>query len=121
MMNIADREDFRVHLERTNAGLFISRPVEGRVSGRRWIQFSRPLTDEDDKLIGITVLSLDPDHLQQTFAMLNVGGGGAITLFREDGYVLVRAPALPGTRFDHGIDFSYFDAVPSILISTPFS
>src|SRR5215207_3403459 len=96
MTSIADREHFRVQLERADAGLFISRPVLGRVSGRPSIQLSRRLNDGDGKLIGVTVLSLDPDYLQRTFAMLDIGTGGAITLFRDDGYILARTPALPG-------------------------
>jgi len=68
----------------------------GRVSGRWSIQLTRRLNNADGKLIGVIVLSLDPDYFQQTFAMLDVGAGGAITLFRNDGSILARYPALPG-------------------------
>src|SRR3954454_12528984 len=95
-LNIADREHFRTQIERADAGLVIGRPILGRVSGRWVIPLSRRITDREGKLIGVTVLSLDPAYLQQTFAMLDIGPGGAITLFRDDGYILARTPALHG-------------------------
>src|SRR4051794_15260925 len=95
-VSITDRGHFRVQLDQPDTGLFISRPMLGRVSGRWSIQLTRRLNNVDGKLIGVIVLSLDPDYFQQTFAMLDVGAGGAITLFRDDGYVLARSPALHG-------------------------
>src|SRR5215210_1248267 len=95
-LNIADREHFRIQMERADAGLVIGRSILGRVTGRWVIPLSRRITDREGKLIGVTVLSLDPAYLQQTFAMLDIGSGGAITLFRDDGYILARSPALSG-------------------------
>src|SRR3954452_12251608 len=95
-VSITDRGHFRVQLDQPNTGLFISRPMLGRVSGRWSIQLTRRLNNVDGKLIGVIVLSLDPDYFQRTFSTLDVGPGGAVTLFRDDGYVLARSPALHG-------------------------
>src|SRR3954454_23332790 len=95
-VSITDRGHFRIQLDQPDTGLFISRPMLGRVSGRWSIQLTRRLNNADGKLIGVIVLSLDPDYFQQTFAMLDVGSGGAVTLFRDDGYILARSPALHG-------------------------
>ena len=95
-LNIADREHFRIQIERADAGLVIGRPIRGHVSGRWIVPLSRRITDREGKLIGVTVLSLDPGYIERTFALLDVGPGGAITLFKDDGYILARAPALPG-------------------------
>ena len=95
-LNIADREHFHIQMERADAGLVIGRSILGRVTGRWVIPLSRRITDREGKLIGVTVLSLDRDYLQRTFAMLDVGPGGAVTLFRDDGYILARSPALHG-------------------------
>ena len=92
--SIADREHFRVQIEGADPGLFISKPVLGRVSGRWSIQLSRRLHDRDGKLIGVIVLSLDPAYLQDRFASLDVGPRGVVVLYREDGSVLARNPAL---------------------------
>src|SRR5215210_3686135 len=95
-LNIAGREHFRIQMERADAGLVIGRPILGRVSGHWVIPLSRRITDREGNLIGVTVLSLDPAYLQRTFAVLDIGPGGAITLFRDDGYILARTPALHG-------------------------
>src|SRR5215210_1556124 len=95
-LNIADREHFRIQMERADAGLVIGRSILGRVSGHWVIPLPRRITDHEGKLIGVIVLSLGRDYLQRTFAMLDVGPGGAVTLFRDDGYILARSPALHG-------------------------
>ena len=95
-VSITDRGHFRVQLDQPDTGLFISRPMLGRVSGRWSIQLTRRLNNADGKLIGVIVLSLDPGYFQRTFSTLDVGSGGAVTLFRDDGYILARSPALHG-------------------------
>src|SRR4051794_40681631 len=95
-LNIADREHFHIQMERADAGLVIGRSILGRVTGRWVIPLSRRITDREGKLIGVAVLSLDRDYLQQTFAMLDVGPGGAVTLLQGGGYNPARGPARPG-------------------------
>src|SRR3954447_14054966 len=95
-LTIADREHFQIQLERADAGLVIGRSILGRVTGRGVIPLSRRITDHEGKLIGVIVLSLGRDYFERTFAVLDVGPGGAVTLFRDDGYVLARSPALHG-------------------------
>src|SRR4051812_1618069 len=95
-LNIADREHFHIQMERADAGLVIGRSILGRVTGRWVIPLSRRITDHEGKLIGVIVLSLGRDYFERTFAVLDVGPGGAVTLFRDDGYILARTPAPPG-------------------------
>src|SRR3954463_5686818 len=95
-LNIADREHFHIQLERADAGLVIGRSILGRVTGRWVIPLSRRITDHEGKLIGVIVLSLGRDYFERTFAVLDVGSGGAVTLFRDDGYILARSLALHG-------------------------
>ncbi|HEV2559439.1 MAG TPA: PAS domain S-box protein [Microvirga sp.] len=102
-VNIADREHFRVHKENAEAGLFISRPVLGRVSGRWSIQASRRIDGRDGRLAGVLVFSIDPVALGRIFANIDVGPAGAVTLIGTDGAVLARAPVVEGT-FERGLD-----------------
>ena len=114
-LNIADREHFRIQIERADAGLVIGRPILGHVTGRWVVPLSRRITDREGKLIGVTVLSLDPGYIQRTFAMLDVGPGGAVTLFRDDGYILARSPALPGM---YGITHAKSRHMPGCIIGS---
>ena len=89
-VNLSDREHFIVHRDRKVSGLFISRPVLGRASGKWSIQLSRGLFDRDKRFSGIVVASIDPFYFSHTFNDIDVGAGGLISLVKDDGYLLAR-------------------------------
>ena len=64
-VNIADREHFRVFLDRKVSGLFISRPVFGRASGKWSIQMARRIDKPDGSFGGVAVASVDPDYFKR--------------------------------------------------------
>jgi hypothetical protein len=72
-INLADREHFRVHREGKVEGLFISRPVFGRASGKWSIQLSRRIDAPEGGFGGMVVASLDPFYFSRTFDDINVG------------------------------------------------
>ncbi len=90
-VNLADREHFRVHKDGTVQGLFISRPVFGRASGKWSIQLSRKVTAADGGFGGMIVASLDPFYFSRTFDDLNVGKQGVISIFGIDGILRARS------------------------------
>lgn len=89
-VTIRDREHFEVHAQQQVPGMFVSRPVLGRVSQRWSIQLSRAL-QRDGVFIGVLVLSLSPDHIAQYFEALASGTGDVIVLLRSDGSYLARS------------------------------
>ena len=96
--SIADREHFRVPRETPGDELFISRPVLGRISHRRSVQFVRRLVDAEGLFEGVVVASLDPAFLSRFYHSLDVGRG-ALLLVGQDGIVRSAAPegtAAPG-------------------------
>ena len=90
-VNLADREHFKVHKEGRADGLFISRPVFGRASGRWSIQLSRRIDGDGGAFGGIVVASLDPFYFSHTFDNLDVGKQGAITIIGYDGILRARS------------------------------
>jgi PAS domain S-box-containing protein len=90
-VNLADREHFRVHKEGTVDGLFISKPVFGRASGRWSIQLSRKVLAPDGGFGGMIVASIDPFYFSRSFDDLNVGKQGIITIFGVDGVLRARS------------------------------
>jgi hypothetical protein len=57
-IDLNDREHFRAHLDGSFNGLFISRPVIGRVSRQPTIQVSKRVETNDGRFLGVLVFSL---------------------------------------------------------------
>ena len=70
-VSIADREHFKVHLAPPWREMFVGKPVLGRVSGKWTIQFSSPIV-RNDTLVGVIVLSVEPDYFASFFRSLGL-------------------------------------------------
>ncbi|HEV2674277.1 MAG TPA: ATP-binding protein [Aliidongia sp.] len=92
-VNIADREHFRVHADHKINGLFISRPVFGRASGKWSIQVTRRIDRADGSFGGVAVASVDPDYFKHFYSDLSLGKDGVVMLVGEDGGVRARSIA----------------------------
>ena len=90
-VNVADREHFRVHVDRTVNGLYISRPVFGRASGKWSIQMTRRIDKPDGSFGGIAVASVDPEYFKRFYSDLSLGKDGVVMLVGEDGGIRARS------------------------------
>ncbi|SDD91632.1 sensor domain-containing diguanylate cyclase [Belnapia rosea] len=90
--NLANREYYEVHRAGTVEGLHISRPFRGRTTGEWRLALSRRWDRQDGSFGGVVMASLKLDYIRGIFGSLDLGPGGRITLFREDGIVLLRSP-----------------------------
>jgi diguanylate cyclase (GGDEF)-like protein len=86
-IDLSDREHFRVHANSSGDSLFVSKPVVGRASGKRSIQFTRRFTAGDGSFGGVLVVSLDPAHLASAYGGVNLGSGGGLALIGTDDIV----------------------------------
>lgn len=84
-ISLSDREHFRVQRDDPVRGLYISKPVFGRASGRWSIQLTRAIETGDGDFGGVLVASIDPFYFSRTFQELDVGHGGAIAIIGLDG------------------------------------
>jgi signal transduction histidine kinase len=99
-MDISDREHIRVHLQPQSVpeaaallspgGLFISKPVLGKVSGRWTLQLSRRIDAADGRVLGVVVASVDPDYFEQVYRGVELGEQGLVTLVGRDQVVRAR-------------------------------
>lgn len=92
-VSIANREHFRVHAEgRTLAsGLYISDPLQGRISGEWSIQLAQPLRKEGD-FAGVLVVSVSPTFISEYFQKVFPHTGGDVALLLSNrGYYLARS------------------------------
>ncbi|MDZ5460966.1 sensor histidine kinase [Azohydromonas lata] len=99
-MDFSDREHVRVHLQPgsvpaaaallSDNGLFVGKPVLGKVSGRWSLQLSRRIGTEDGHVLGVVVASLDPDYFEEVFRGVELGAQGEVMLLGMDGVVRAR-------------------------------
>lgn len=95
-ISVADRDAFQAHAAGAEIGLFVGRPLIGKVT-RRWsFQLSRRLENPDGGFAGVVIASVDPGRLAQRFATLDLGPDAAVTLLGTDGYTRARMPGVPG-------------------------
>lgn len=93
-VDLSEREHVRIHLwpdqvdegmrRSVTQGLFIGKPVLGKVSKKWTIQLSRALLDDQGRTVGVVVASLNPDYFEQSFASIDLGEGGIVALIGSD-------------------------------------
>lgn len=104
-VDLSSREHVRVHLAPASVptaaravppnGLFIGKPVLGKVSGRWTIQLSRRISAPDGRTLGVIVASLDPAYFEDVYRQVDLGREGGVTLVGTD--LTVRARVI-GSR-----------------------
>lgn len=93
-VSLADRDYFAVHRDRPDLGLFISNPFRSRLAKGLWsIGFSRRLSHADGSFAGIALGVIRLGRLDVAFTGMQLGPGGSMTLFRQDGTILTRTPS----------------------------
>ncbi len=92
-LQLGDRDYLRVHQERPDAGLFLSRPYRSRLGGGDpRIAISRRLQGPDGAFAGVVMGALRVNYFRRLFEALDLGPGGTITLVRTDGRIIARHP-----------------------------
>lgn len=79
-IDLSDREHIKVHLTQPDHGPFVSKPLLGRASGKWSIQYSRAVINNDGKLIGAVVISIDPTYFSGFYRQVDIGEHGSISL-----------------------------------------
>lgn len=97
MVNVADREHFKVHAEGKVDGLFISRPVLGRASGKWSIQLTRRVDNPDGSFGGVLVASLSFDYFDRFAHGVDLGSHGFVAIIGDDGIVRARSDVAKAT------------------------
>jgi signal transduction histidine kinase len=90
VMDLSDREHFRVHVASDSNQLFVGKPVLGRASGKWSIQMTRRINKPDGSFGGVVVVSLDPFYFTSLYSEVNLGSKGVIALIGADGVVRAR-------------------------------
>jgi signal transduction histidine kinase len=89
-MDLSDREHFRVHLGGAVHGIFIGKPVTGRVSHQITINVTRRVDSEDGTFLGVIMFALSPANLTTLNASIDLGPRGSISLIGLDDVIRAR-------------------------------
>jgi len=99
-VDLSEREHVRVHLAPDKLpvalrladpdGLYIGKPVLGKVSQKWTIQLSRRILAADGTLAGVVVASLDPSYFQSVYERVALGDTGGVTLVGTDRSIRAR-------------------------------
>ncbi len=95
--NLADREYFRVMRELRTDGAYLSEPVHNRGNGTLTTYVARRVTAPDGTFLGLFLGAFDVGYFERFYASLNLGPHLAVGLWREDGTLLSRVPAIPAS------------------------
>ena len=87
LIDISDREHFRVHLGTDEDKLFISKPLIGRASKKWSVQFTRRFSNKDGSFAGVVVASMDPVHFTRFYNKIDLGQTSSVALVGDDGVV----------------------------------
>jgi diguanylate cyclase (GGDEF)-like protein len=92
-VDLADRELFYAHRDRADAGLWISLPVASKMRGGDLvIAVSRRIPGPGGQFQGVVSGAMRAAYFKEMFAKLDLGTSGSVTLFRDDGRILMRRP-----------------------------
>ena len=99
-VDLSEREHVQVHLTRTAteaarlqmtpSGLFVGKPVVGKVSGKATIQLSRSVSYGTSSIAGLVVASVNPGYFEDVYRDVQLGKTGIVTLVGNDRAVRAR-------------------------------
>jgi signal transduction histidine kinase len=89
-IDLSDREHFRIHLNGKFHGIFIGKPVTGRVSRKVTINVTRRVDAEDGTFLGVVMFALSPSHLTSLNTSIDLGPRGVIALIGLDSVIRAR-------------------------------
>jgi diguanylate cyclase (GGDEF)-like protein len=85
---VGDKPYFSEQQRATGDSLYLSGPIEGRMSHKEVVAFSRPLRSPDGQFDGVVVLSVTPSFFTQHYAEPILHEYGLVGVTRTDGTVL---------------------------------
>ena len=89
--SLDDREFFRHHLQSTDPGAFIGRPVKS-LTGEWVMTVSRRFNHRDGSFAGVVIATIGAPYFAKFYGQFDIGASGSITLLSTDGIGLARRP-----------------------------
>ncbi len=102
-INIADRDHFQFPRDNPDIGLFVSKPIMGRISGSWIVILARRLSNRDGSFAGVVFAPIELQQFINSFSAVNVGSRGFITLLDRQFGIVARYPEPKGVGSSIGV------------------
>jgi signal transduction histidine kinase/PAS domain-containing protein/ActR/RegA family two-component response regulator len=89
-VNLSERAFFIQLRDDPDAGLYVSKPVIGKITGNHVITFARRINQPDGSFAGTVYASINVDDLTMLLAQIKMPSGGSITLRAADQSLMAR-------------------------------
>ncbi|RYI18349.1 MAG: hypothetical protein EON48_09785, partial [Acetobacteraceae bacterium] len=96
LLKFADRSDFLIQWDNPGLGLVVSDPFRDGLGGQASIALSRRVVDDSGAFKGMAIGTIRLAAIREQFAAIDLGPRGSLTLFHNDGTLLMRAPFRDG-------------------------
>ena len=91
-IDVTDRDYFRTLRDDPEQIVFLSEPLQSRVTGAWTVFLARKFVSSDGKFLGLVLGALRLQYFEGYFHALSLGQDASISLFRRDGMLLARHP-----------------------------
>jgi len=95
-INTADRDYFQDLRDDPTLGLFIAKPVKGRVSGKYVVNFSRRINRPDGSFAGEVHVAVELARFSEMLSEIKLGPNGVVSLWDRSPNTIARYPQLGG-------------------------
>lgn len=93
-VSAADRDYFKALSERPDMGLYVSKPLAGKIIKIPMIVFARAFKDPDGRFAGLVYGIISVEHFRHLLSGFQMGLHGSVILRDQDLGLIARAPAI---------------------------
>src|SRR5690348_2936271 len=93
-VSVTDRDYYRALKADPQRERFVSLPVSNRANGAWTIFLAHRVTGKDGQFVGIVLGAVELDYFERLFGAIALGRTGTVSLYRNDGTLLVRYPQI---------------------------
>jgi PAS domain S-box-containing protein len=113
--NVADLDHFNAVRDATATGLYVGAPLRGPAVGDDLVvPMSRRIGAPDGGFLGAVEAAVRVDYFRNLYALLDLGAGGAVRLYRADGTMLAGFPPR-----EQALGTKPAEAVPELAAGVP--
>jgi len=93
-IDASDRGYFQFHLTHQTEELYISQPMESKVTQERRVFLTKRINNVDGNLSGVAGVHFNLEHFNKMYGQLSLPPSGAVTIVKTDGSGIFRYPAV---------------------------